>query len=68
MQSIEEDLTLSRRINYIKGKFSKPGTTLFTQQQTDGSKLKTTEKILVEKILIEENLKSDTIQKELAHY
>ena len=57
VQIIEEDHTLSIRIKYIKGKFSKPGNILVTQQQTDGSTLETTYKIPLEKIIIEENLK-----------
>ena len=39
MKRIEELLTLDRNIKYIEGKFSKPGTTFITQQQTDGSTL-----------------------------
>ena len=45
MQRREEDRTLARRIKYIEGKFRKPGTTLVTQQQTDGRTLETTVKI-----------------------
>ena len=57
MQRREEDRTLSRLIKYIKEKFSKPGTTLVTQQQNDGRTLEITDKITLEKIIIEENLK-----------
>ena len=56
MQIIEEDRTLAIQIKYIKGKLSKPGTTLVTQQQTDGRALEITDKIPLEKIIIEENL------------
>ena len=56
MQRIEEYRTLSRRIKYIEGKFSKPGTTLVTQQQTHSSTLEITDKIPLEKVIIEENL------------
>ena len=51
-----EDLTLARYIKYTKDKFSKSGTTLVTQQQTDGSTLEITDKILLEKVIIVEKL------------
>ena len=57
MQRIEEYRTLIRRIKYIKGKFSNPCTTLVTQQQTYGRTLEITDKIPLEKVIIEENLK-----------
>ena len=41
----------------IEGNFRKLGTTLVTQQQTDGITLEVTNKITPEKVIIEENLK-----------
>ena len=57
MQRREEYHTLPRRIKYIGGKFRKPGTTLVTQQKPDGRTLEISDKIPLEKIIIEENLK-----------
>ena len=57
MQRREEDHTLARRINYIKGKFRKSGTTLVNEQQTDGITLEIKDKIILEKVIITENLK-----------
>ena len=56
MQKREEDHTLDRRIKYIEGKFRKPGTNFFTQQKNDGSTLEITDKIILEKVIITENL------------
>ena len=55
IQRREEDLTLARRIKHIEDTFSKPGTTLVTQQQTNGSTLEITYKIPLEKVIISEN-------------
>ena len=55
MQRREEDHTISRQIKYTEGKFRKLGTTLVTQQQTNGRTLEITYKIPLEKVLIEEN-------------
>ena len=44
MQRSEEYRTLSRRIKYTGDKFSKPGTTLVTEKQTDSRTLEITEK------------------------
>ena len=57
MQRIEEDSTLTRRIKYIEGEFKKPGTTLVTQQQTNGRTLEITDKIPLEKVVVTKNLK-----------
>ena len=45
VQRREEDRTLVRRIKYIEGKFRKPGTTLFTQQQTNCRTMEITDEI-----------------------
>ena len=47
-------------IKYIEVKFRKPGTTVVTQQQTDGSTLEIIDKTPLEKVTISENLKSTT--------
>ena len=59
IQRREEDRILARSIKYIKGKFRKPGTTFVTQQQTDGNILEIPDKIPLEKVIIEENLKKN---------
>ena len=58
MQRREEDRNIDRRIKCIKGKFRKPGTTLVTKQQTDGSILEIIDKPPLKKVIIEENLKN----------
>ena len=58
IQVREEDCTLAKRIKYIKGKFSKSGTNFVTQQQTDSSTLKITDKTPLEEVIIEENVKN----------
>ena len=57
IQRREEDRTLARRIKYTERKFRKLGTDLFTQNQTDGRTLEITDKILLEKVIVEENFK-----------
>ena len=42
---------------YTEGKSRKPGTTLVTQQQTDGRTTEITDKIQLEKVIVEEKLK-----------
>ena len=57
MQRREEDRNLARRIKYTEGKFRKPGNTLVNQQQNNISTLEITDKILLEKVILAENLK-----------
>ena len=65
MKRREEDRTLARRITYIKGKLSKPATTYVDQQQTDGRTLEITDKIPLDKVRIEENLKLPSYQRSM---
>ena len=51
----KEDRTLPRLIKYIKGKFRKPVTNLVTQKETNNKALDITDKIPLEKVIIEEN-------------
>ena len=53
MQRREEYHTIARRIKYTEGKFGKPGITIFTQQQTDGRTMEITDKITIQKVIIE---------------
>ena len=57
IQRREEYKTLARWIKYIKVKFKKTGTTFVTQQQTDGSTLKITDKTPLENVVTAEKLK-----------
>ena len=68
MQKIEENRNLARQVKYTKGKFRNPDNTLVTQQQTNCSTLEITDKIPLEKVIIEETWKSTTRPKDLAHY
>ena len=63
MKRIKEDLTLARQIKYIERKFRKLDTPLVTQQQTDRRKLEITDKIPLEKVIIEETLKVPSDQR-----
>ena len=68
MQLLEEYRTLDIWIKYIDGKIRKSVTNFFTQQQTDSSTLEITIRTPLEKVIIEENVKTTIRPNYLAHY
>ena len=68
MQRQEEDYTMVRGIKHIEGKSIKSGTNFVTQKQTNGSTLEITDKTPLEKVIMEENVKSTIKPNEISHY
>ena len=68
MQRQEEDYTMVRGIKYIEGKSIKSCTNFVTQKQTYGSTLEITDKTPLEKVIMEENVKSTIKPNDLYHY